>query len=90
MLEVQMQMRTPAEEREQEHNNTEYKKKLQKINDSGYVLDFGGMKKTYVEMFSFIQEEKPIEKKVIPPEIQAKLLAGIELTQEEITWLQHP
>ncbi len=81
-------MRTPAEEREQEENNRNYKQLLQQIVDSGLTLNFGGIHKTYEEMLVHVQQEQTIEKKVIPPELQARILAGAELTQEEIEILK--
>lgn len=81
---MQMQMRTPAEEREQDNHNTEFKKKIQRLVDNNEYLVFGKITKTYESMLLFIQQQKTIEKKLIPTEIQAKILSGQELTQEEL------
>lgn len=84
---MQMQMRTPAEEREQDNHNTEFKKILQKLVDSKQQLVFGGITTDYESLVADCITYKPIEKKVVSPEIQAKILAGQELTQEELQGL---
>jgi hypothetical protein len=88
MLEMQMQMRTPAEEREQTDNNKKFKNKLYKLVEDGVVLTWGSLQSTYESIVAKAQEPQTIEKKVVSPEIQAKLLAGIELTQEELQSLR--
>ena len=88
MLEMQMQMRTPAEEREQTDNNKKFKNKLYRLVEDGVVLTWGSLQSTYESIVAKAQESQTIEKKVVSPEIQAKLLAGIELTQEELQSLK--
>ena len=87
MLEIQTQMRTPPEEREQDEHNRKFKIKLQTIVDSGLVMEFGSLEKTYEDMVDYCVTYKTVEKKVVPPEIQAKILAGVQLTQEELLTL---
>lgn len=85
---MQLQMRTPPEEREQENNNKQYKKILQEIVSVGLVLNFDGLEQTYEQIIEKCINHKPIEKKVVPQEIQAKILAGQELTPEEMELLR--
>lgn len=88
MLDMQMQMRVPPEEREQENRNTEFKQKLQRIVDNKTELVWGDKTTTYEALVQEVQKTKTVEKKVVSPEIQAKLLAGQELTQEELESLR--
>ena len=81
-------MRVPPEEREQENRNTEFKQKLQQIVDNKTKLVFGDKTTTYESLLEEIQQTKTVEKKVVSPEIQAKILSGQELTQEEIASLR--
>lgn len=84
MLEMQMQMRTPPEEREQDNHNNTFKQKLQQLVDNNIQLVWGTKTTSYEQMLVDAQQTKTIERKIVPYEIQAKLLAGLELTQEEL------
>lgn len=83
VVSTQVQMRTPPEDREQENNNIEYKKLLSEVVSNDLQLDFGGVLTKYEDLVEKCVEYKPIQK-IIPVEIQAKILTGQELTPEEI------
>ena len=88
MLDMQMQMRVPPEEREQENRNLEFKQKLQKLVDAETELVWGADTLTYEALLKEAQQTKTVERKVVSQEIQAKLLSGQELTQEELESLR--
>ena len=58
---MQLQMRTPPEEREQENNNKEYKRILQEIVSVGLVLNFDSLEQTYEQIIEKCLQHKPIE-----------------------------
>lgn len=88
MLDMQMQMRVPPEEREQENHNTSFKQKLQKLVDTEIELVWGSKTATYEALLDQAQKTKTVERKVITQELQAKILSGQELTQEELESLR--
>lgn len=83
VVSTQVQMRTPPEDREQENNNIEYKKFLSEVVSNNLQLDFGGVLRKYEDLIEKCLLYKPVQK-TIPADIQAKILAGQQLTPEEI------